>query len=489
MRTCLTALLLLALAARGAEPVYPVKSEASAGDTSRIVQFKQRIPLLRNDRGDRWPMIMWEAISYEPQPPEVYEALLARGLTQHIRMDEKMIPTALALQKAGSPVIMMQGAGGTWPYHLAGDQATWAHSYEEGYTPQSERRGKACLGVIAGWQVAADQVRATLRKYKEAGVTVDAVWMDWEGEPLGSSRGYENARHCERCRRLLPRWVLASKENYGTYCWRLYLQLTGTYLGAAVLEVFPKCSTTNWMAVHSTPQRPVLHWNDRALPPSLPFMFTGTNPVAYGNTVFFASCWDDEWPMDRDHVDQFYFNLLIRQVSADAANYLEYAPQVDCFPWVIRWCPDVEDPEIPIMSRERYREVLRHIWLRGADGMQVFNAGRKGYEDLVHDEVADAVIVYDELLAYREFLDAGEIMCTDVPGKQDDGVVWSGLRLPDRALVRAFRQGPGSGTVAVEPWPGKAVTLEVTPAGETYVLHLEADGVRKEKRPSPGAHN
>jgi hypothetical protein len=142
---------------------------------------------------------------------------------------------------------------------------------------------------------------------------------------------------------------------------------------------------------------------------------------------------------------------------------------------VIRWCPDVEDPKLPIMSRERYREVLRHIWLRGADGMQVFNATRRGHDELVLNEVADAVAVYDEMLAFREFLDNGEIMCTDVPPEQDDGVVWSGLRLADRAVVRVFKQGGGTAEVTVEPWPGAGITLPATDRGTTFVLVL-ADG-------------
>ena len=32
---------------------------------------------------------------------------------------------------------------------------------------------------------------------------------------------------------------------------------------------------------------------------------------------------------------------------------------------------------------ERYREVLRHLWLRGADGMHIFQPRRTGFEDIV----------------------------------------------------------------------------------------------------------
>jgi len=365
-------------------------------------------------------------------------------------------------------VILMQGAGGPWPANQAGPAERWAHQFVEGYAPRG-RYVRPCLGVQAGWAINADRVRETLGKFRDAGVTVDAVWMDWEGDPLFGADRYDQARHCTRCRRQLPAWVLASAANFEAYCWRQYLELLGAYLAAPVREAFPRCSVTNWMVVYSTPDRPVLHWNNSVVPPSVPSMFTATNPVAYGNTVFWRF-WKDSYPLDREHVDQFYTHLLLRQVSADAANRARYAPQMDCFPWVSRWCPDVDDPKIPVISRPRWREVLRHVWLRGADGMQVFNPTRKGYDRVVLAEVQDAVAVYDEMLAYREFLDAGEVLCTDTPPEQDDGVLWSGLRLGDRAVIRTFKQGGGKAQVTVEPWPGAPVRLEATAEGATHLL-------------------
>lgn len=37
---------------------------------------------------------------------------------------------------------------------------------------------------------------------------------------------------------------------------------------------------------------------------------------------------------------------------------------------------------------------------------------------------------------------------------QDDGVLWSGLRLEDRAAVRAVSQGEGEGTLRLDVWAG-----------------------------------
>ncbi|MGB2824166.1 MAG: hypothetical protein WBF17_24545 [Phycisphaerae bacterium] len=461
-------------------PEYPRKTDGKR--PALLDRLKSEVPPLKHPRGSRWPMILWECVSFEPQPPEVYKALLDRGITQHIRMDEKMIPTAQAIQKAGAPVIMMQGSGGPWPY----DQAkSWAHEYDEGYTPKVSKSWwpswKACPAVFEGWRVNADRIRQTLGKFKAAGVTVDAVWMDWEGEPSSSRarEGWENARHCKRCRRLIPPSVLADYSQWGTYCSRLYTGLLAAYLAAPVREVFPRCSLTNWMLVCSTPERPVRGWGNGTVAPTVPLLMTATNPVAYGNDIFWKF-WDKSWPLNRRSVDRFYMHLLVRQVSDDSANKLAFAAELGCVPWVARWCPDAGDPNKPMISRGAYREALRHIWLRGADNMQVFNASRKGHEDIVFAEVADAVGVYDEMLAYGRFLDAGTILCCDVPDAHAEGVFWSGRRLGDEAIVRAIHQtdGDAAAKVRIEAWPGAAVEVEPPPEGATWLLKRDGKSVR-----------
>ena len=445
----------------------------------------KNVPALRHERGGRWPMILWQAGPFEPQPISVYKELLARGLTQHIHLDEKMIPIAKALQDAGSPVIMMEGIGGQWPASLAGDPKAWAHQFDPGFSPSGPVH--ACPAIATGWAVNADNILSTLKKFKSAGVTVDAVWMDYEGDPAGGgSEAYAQALHCARCRATLPPEALASERQFDDYCLRRYLDLAGGYLAAPVAEVFPKCSTTNWRAAISTPDRPQRSWPDRVIPPVVPPFFTATNPVAYGNTLFFQA-WKPEFHLDREHVDEFSTHILLNDVSNDTANRLVWAPGRRSVPWVCRWCPDDEDPKIPIMTRERYREVLRHLWLRGISGMQVFNPVNRGYEQIALGEVQDAVGVYDEMLEYRDFMESGTPLCLDVPKAQDDGVLWSGLRLGDRAVVRTFKQGGSKSSVTIQPWPGRKITLEADGAGRTYLLVLKNGRIQPTKPEANGA--
>lgn len=84
-------------------------------------------------------------------------------------------------------------------------------------------------------------------------------------------------------------------------------------------------------------------------------------------------------------------------------------------------------------------------------------------------------------ISRRELLERGEVLNRGVPREQDDGVVWSGMRLGERAVVRALKQGSGKGKLAVRPWSQRELELETDGEGHTYILR--EDG--KVERPAP----
>jgi len=471
-------------AARGAgerpanvEPMSEARAAQLAElDWWEIVQSE--VPPMERELGDRWPMIVWHGPGHAKLEPEQIRVLLERGITQHLTLDTAHVEAARALQRHGSKVIFMEGRAGNWPYSLAGDSLLWAHQFDEGYTydmagpgPLGEWHG-ACPLMHSGWAALAEQVRTTLGAFRDEGVTVDGVWMDWEGDPYPFNNLFGQLKHCRRCRQQLPPAVLEDKVAWWDYYWRAYTQLHGAYLAAPAREVFPEIAVTNWHVVFSSRTDPLLYFVDnRVLPPLAPDMFTATNPVAYGNDSWWQREWQEEWVRDRRHVDQFYTHCLLRQISVDAVNRAAYSPQVMSFPWVTRFCPmEGSADEVPDMSREAYRESLRHMWLRDIDGMQLFNARWKPYEDNWVRELQDAVAVYDEILAHRELLANGEAMNLSVLEVQDDGVLWSGLRGPDTAVVRACSQGADEGVVEIEAWPGVTVELEAPKEGATYEI-------------------
>ena len=457
-----------------AVPEPPQFSPVADGKKAPIDWWKvieERISPLTHERGRRWPLILWNNGGYDPLPEKTARMLLARGITQHIRLEASMIPAARALSRAGAPVIVMEGKSGTWPYPLAGDPSQWAHQYGDDADIPEDWRKLPSPTRIKGWAAAASQVRGILAEFKAAGVTIDAAWLDYEGEPRGAN--FEAAKASPSTMELLPARAMESRRAFYLFRRQLWMKLISTYVAAPIREAFPKASVTNWMASLSTPGRPVLGWQDQALPSLGVSMFTATNPVAYGIDLYFDHAWKDDYPLDRDHVDRLYTHLLLRQVSDDAYNRARMAPYLKSVPWVGRWVPLDKDKATPVMSRESYREALRHLWLRGIAGMQVFNSG--SIRELEIGEVEDTAAVYDEMLAFRKFLERGRVMNFDYPGVQDDGVLWSGLRLEGEAVVRVASRTYSSAWL--EPWQGRWVRVAIPAGGATYLLSLTGDSV------------
>ena len=441
-----------------------------------------RVPPLRQDPAGRLPLITWvpfrltpEDTSFDegkPLPDAMYREIGRRGFTQRIPMNVKYIPMALAMQKAGLPIVFMEGVGGKGPPSSADP----AHELPEGFKLEPGEGHYHHPLLLDGWQRRADELRATLRKFKEAGVRVTAAWLDWEEEPHALPDRWLQAAMCNQCRSMFPPGTLDSFEAYTHYITRFKQQVLSAYLAAPIREVYPDCSITNWALTLSSVERPTRSiWGNKRMPPGDIGLFTAANPVVYGNNLYFLYHWQQDWrwPLDDAHMDRLYTEIMLGNISDNAANQQLMAPWGQSVPWVARYCPDLDGKEslIPILSRDRYREILRHVWLRGADAMQVFNPIRSDHPAIATEEVEDVAAVYDELLAYRDFLDQGTILNTEPPLAAGDGAIWSGLGLDRRALIRAFTQGTTPALFSVKPWPdGPEVTLEAPPEGRTWLL-------------------
>ena len=113
--------------------------------------------------------------------------------------------------------------------------------------------------------------------------------------------------------------------------------------------------------------------------------------------------------------------------------------------------------------------------------MQVFNEPRPARPEIAIEEIEDVVMVYDEMLEFRQFLDKGEVMNTDVPPLDYDGAIWSGLLLEDKAVVRAFTQGTKPAKFAISPFSGAGTAeLEAPPEGMTWLLKKNGKEIEAE---------
>lgn len=464
-----------------------------------LAELFKRVPPLKHDATGRWPMIAFEPFKLSaddksfdqarPFPPEVIRELSRRGLTQFLRPTEAYIPFALALQKQGARVILMEGMSFNGP---AGDVPDGLHKLPADFKRDPDQPPQQphypCPLLLEGWRKRAEELRATFGKFKAAGVHVDAVWGDWEVEPYPGRSQWLEARACSHCRTQFPPGVLDDFERYQAFMWRWRVGLFSAYVVAPILESYPSCSITNWEEVISTAEHPTTRWGGgHTKPPVGLGLYTAANPVVYGNTAWYARDWKPQrnWPLDAIHMDRVYTNVMLSEISDHAYNAMRSAPEKQCIPWVCRYCDDEHNEKVPILTRPRYREILRHCWLRGADGMQIFNPNlyptRPEKVAIMTEEIEDAVAIYDEMLEFRPVLDNGVVMNTEIPAAEYDGPIWSGRQLGSTAVVRVFTQGsvPTKAEVQITGTGAKPmkVVLDCPPTGRTYRLSLKDNAV------------
>ena len=393
-------------------PLYPKPTPDQRGKLLRTVPWietlEREVPALKNAvPADRLPMIMWHGVGFAPLDQRQLRVLRDRGLTQHLQLDVAMIPAALALQKAGMPVILMQGRTDSWPYSLEEDSDNWAHQLDLTYKP--DWFGKedafewfgACPHKTTGWKLMEEQTHKTAQAFRDAGVKVDGVWMDYEGDPYPWSHLFEQLKHCRRCRAELPPEIINNKAAWRDDAWQRYVRLYDEHFAKPIRDVYPDCLVTNWHVVFSTKVEPVRYFvRNVNLPVLSPQYFNATNPIAYGCDLTWQTLKQASLDETASSVDDFYRAEILQQVLADQLNR-QASPRknVQSVPWVARYCKlDTLNRKSPLMTRSGYRDVLSELWKQDIATMQIFNAMHEGYEEYALMEVKDAVRAYDKSL-------------------------------------------------------------------------------------------
>ncbi|MBS1270345.1 MAG: hypothetical protein MAG794_01300 [Gammaproteobacteria bacterium] len=193
------------------EHLYPLPSPARIDWYDTLMS---RLDPLGHQRGERWPLVLWQGVELEPLERDQIKGLLDRGIVQHLSLRKPDIQAARALDAAGAPIVLMEGAAGAWPYDTVKDEAPWRLQFLPNAKILPQWRSLADATRLAGWRRARDLTRERLRRYKAGGLTVDAVWLDYEGALLHDDyRALRASTAAEK----LPDVILDNESLYREY--------------------------------------------------------------------------------------------------------------------------------------------------------------------------------------------------------------------------------------------------------------------------------
>jgi hypothetical protein len=452
------------------------------------------------------------------------QALAARGITLPVDIAYNQdatgaIAVATDLQSLGLPVYV-------WSYiygDTSGAPSGFNHAPAAAFWPLTATPYPWAFDGNTYWPayplasptVAYNVVKGNLQILADAGIaSVAGLFMDYEDYPV--SWGDQKASVAERTyfskyytqayanasvvplAQYGPDLLTDDTMNQNNPMWKYSYDLQYTLLKESARQALTNVYGSspifgNYGAYFSTASKPFNTDGSDFHPPTLgPEPGIAGMPVAYADDSYLANDFTDynpnQVPVNQTTVDDVYWNNMFTQVSSSQSNDGSVGESV---PWVSHYVPDNTSAQWVgwAMSVPTYKELLRHIWLRGARGMYVFNPDRTPQDSF--DELEYARSVLDEMLSFRTFLVNGAPMNFAVNSSlYDGGVEWSGMSnsrtSPTQWVVRTVsRTGSDSVVPSITPEPG--LTFSNVPAptgGATFILNDDGSIHRVDSRPA-----
>lgn len=464
--------------------------DARAQTTWTIDSLAQVVQPMCHRLDGRFPVIAWTVpeIAFKDQAAADYlsgelnqriATLWERGVVPAIMLDDApwgtaqgQIAVARAAQDNGAPVhavaMLPGGPREFWPESswFTVDGKTWPLLPEADPEP------------------AYYHVYDKLLALRDAGITVNALWQDYEDLPnpwngvYPAQNWYVNNVDSLAYRGRGIDWDIPGDwTKFKKYAYDLRFPLLRQSSMRALVELFGAETTYgNYGDFRSSLASPAYDLNGISYPPSSVGADSVAMPAVYANNrrlpAFLASAGE----LTPERVDDIHWFLMMRVFSATAAND---PPGALTIPFVSPEVNDLNDPLVngTRMSEPIYRELLRHLWLRGADGMVAFTTDPTRYpmytaeSELAKIESVRAVL--DEMLGYRDFLVHGVPMnfAFDSAVNYSPRTVWSGLARTYDAIVHLTSLNGSTDPVTIQAF-GETFTLTPVPsAGVTYYIH------------------
>ena len=462
--------------ALGAEPPTTPKPLASWEQNLEVAGILANVPELKHPMPKGWqPTLYWEPPKLSVNDPAKLKVELAelwkRGIVPRVSLTgdygvpanevDAAVAEAKAIADAGLPV-NIQILGGLDLYKLENGKLL----------RHNDKCELPCLTIKDGWKHRGDYLRSLYKKFTDAKVPVAAVWFDYEGTPYAWNGQYEAAKACPTCSKLIPADMLKTREMFVAYACNLFLEAFDEAFGKPTREAFPKAVIGQYDYEPSSDDYPVfMCYNMRlpACPNNKSTLIQAAMPPLYvWPAALRKKFYNADWAVPQTEADGIYFCTLLQTASNIHHNL---RPDQRLIPFVSDYV--IFTPgEGPLMSDWMYRECLRHILLRGEKGLYCYCVAPPFGPLLVYyHSLAQINAVYNEFFAYPEFLEKGKVLNDAVLPPKVPGVVWSGLGLPDKALIRVIALGRSAPEmVEITPFPGVSVRLMAPPGGQTYIV-------------------
>lgn len=483
-------------------------AEAQTWDLNSLYQTVQP---MRNSLDGRLPLTCWNL-------PEIYQdsravteqgnGVLATKLTN--LWDRGVVPVVWmnnAFTDAGLVALAQTIRDNNEPIHVRNTTNT-VNGHDMFFPNDSQwftwSNGESYPIVpLAGSGYAYYQYRSRLDVLKNGGITsIAGLWADYEGQPHPwngtydanadanyPARAYYAAMHVD------PTVLNSKLDTFLPYTADLKYALMDQSARQALTDVYGSAAMFgNYGNYASSTATPYQDLNGTPYPTNALKAGTVAQPALYANTVRLPAYFAPDEQITQGKVDDIHWFLLMRSFSTSAAND---APGQLTVPYVSSFVNDINltsNPELaPFvnwgMSDATYKEFLKHIWLRGADGMSTFNpySTSGGYmtADNSLRQIANVSAVLDEMLNYRDFLDAGSPMtfAFDSAVNYNARTIWSGLSRDTDAIVQVTSIDGSTGPASFSAFgqnfnlPAKANT------GVTYYITSAGDYHRVDPRP------
>jgi hypothetical protein len=432
-----------------------------------IAWLQQFVKPLRNDRGDRWPLIIfggqWSKDRVEhiyiEDSEELWQAWIDRGLSPNwnelgtVTNVRARLPMLHYFQDRGFPIIIhpvgwVNAAfadlpAGTGSEHLppAKGMGEWAPPW-----PPRDHSCPAWLYENPALFAHADNVQAVCQFLQDNGIDVKSAWIDFEAgtflrngaeEVSRIQAALDEARKCPRC---LARFSDEQLRDVVTYSQlvddaRGFAQKVG--LTDPVKSVFPNASTGAFY-VHPVRREPPTEGKYPA------YGWEGSGFTVAQPRCYFTPGWGS--PPDRTDEHQVGWNILMYCLDRFSACARVLEPDEIMVPWVgYLWQSvgarrQVSQFNAVLGSRKDYREMAYHVMLRGAESFIIY-APHYFFESQAdqYPEYKDMPRVeegalgpsllglhegYDDMLAFNEILRAGKPLNFDTGDEGANAAVW-----------------------------------------------------------------